>query len=74
MRHTKQQLARQVDELVALRQSMSEIQAKADLLASNIKRHGGAESENFVAEVIRMPAKVMRVKAHKQLRTHAKLN
>lgn len=37
-----------------------------------LKKLGGGESDNYVAELIKMPAKTMTVKAHKQLRITAK--
>ena len=72
MRLSKRQIAVQVDRLVALRRRLASMQLRADTLSLQLLKVGGGESSSYVAKVVRMPRKVVVVKAHAQLRTYRK--
>lgn len=72
MRHTKKLTAKRIDELALLKSQIAPHVARIEELTLAVKDAGGGESALWLAELVRMPKKVMIVKAHKQLRLYAK--
>jgi len=64
----KQQTARKINSLVKLRMALAPLQDRAEMLALQLKQHGGGKSKRWIAIVMKMPKRTMVVKAHKQLR------
>lgn len=72
MRHTKKLTAKRIDELALLKSQIAPHIAKIEELTLIVKDAGGGESSLWRAELVRMPKRVMVIKAHKQLRLYEK--
>lgn len=72
MRYTQARIATRIDRLVAVRAKISTLHSKANDLVLAILSAGGGESRRNIAKIVRMPRKVVIVRAHKQVRTYAK--
>jgi hypothetical protein len=70
MRYTKAQLARKVDRLVNLRKQSADLLRQASDIVAVLLRTKGGESRRFLARLVRMPRKVVVVRAHTQVRTY----
>ncbi len=62
-------LANLIDELGAKRERLHALQAECDAISLFVLKHGGGEGSQYDALVVKMPKRVMVVKAHRQLRT-----
>lgn len=72
MRYTQVQVASRIDRLVAVRAKISALQSKSNDLVLAVLSAGGGESRRNIAKIVRMPRKVVVMRAHKQVRTYAK--
>lgn len=72
MKLNKAQIAQVIDRVATAKGSISTLEGSIAGDIALLKKLGGGESLDFKAELIKMPARVMKVKAHVQLRITAK--
>jgi hypothetical protein len=64
----KQVTARHINHLARLRRQAAAIHDRAEQLTLQLIKHGGGESDRYVATVVNQPAKDIHIPKHKQLR------
>jgi hypothetical protein len=64
----KQQIARKINKLVELRTQAAHLQDRAEMLTLQLKKYGGGKSKRWLAVLVKMPKRIMIIRAHKQLR------
>lgn len=72
MKLNQTQIARHVNALAALKAKIAALQEKEHAEVLVIKAAGGGESDKFIAKLVKVPEKLVVVKAHKQLRVYPK--
>lgn len=64
-------VGRVVDRVALAKAQISSLEADIAGDIALLKKLGGGESESWRAEVVKMPARTMTIKAHRQLRFYA---
>lgn len=72
MRYTQAQVATRINRLAAIKSQQRRLEARANDLVLAIRAAGGGQSKKWDALLVRMPRKVVVVKAHTQVRLYAR--
>lgn len=72
MKLNKAQIAQVIDRVGKAKGDISVLEGSIAGDIALLKKVGGGESLGYIAELVKMPARTMRVKAHVQLRVTAK--
>lgn len=72
MRLNQAQVARHVNRLAGLKAKIAKLQDKENTEVLVLKAAGGGESSKYIAKIVKVPEKLVVVKAHKQLRVYPK--
>ena len=64
------QIAKYIDRLAVIKARQALLDEKAELIVNTLKKEGGGESRKWRASLVRVPEKIVVVKAHKQLRLY----
>ncbi len=72
MKLNEKQIAKEIDALAKIKVKQAKLAVDAERHALVIKKAGGGESAKWIAKLVKMPRKVVIVKAHKRLNLVAK--
>lgn len=64
---SKRRTSRKINQLAKIRRQMNDLRDRAEMLSLQLIKHGGGESQVWIAEVARVKAHVVNIRAHDRL-------